>query len=116
MSSYFYVYIRLGVSDLITVRCKDVCAPPRPEHSAESSTEYGGFDGVAACSADAVFLDLPEPWKAVRYAKDVLKPGRSLCSYSPCIEQVMKTCDALRAEEFYSIRMVELRRRPFDAR
>ena len=51
-------------------------------------TKPGGFPNVANATADAVFLDLPEPWLALEHAKRVLKPGRSLCSYSPSIDQV----------------------------
>lgn len=98
----------LGVSNWVTVRCRDVCGKT-PGSSA-------GFEGVAAASADAVFLDLPEPWLAVPHAWEVLKPGRHLCSYSPCIEQVSRACDAMRQAGFHSIRMIEVRQRPFDGR
>jgi len=66
----------------------------------------GGGGGVA----DAIFLDLPEPWRAVPHAARALKRARGrLCSYSPCIEQTMRTCDALRAAGFHSIRTIEAR-------
>ena len=69
---------RLGLADLITVQCRDVCG----------KTGSGGFLGVAESSVDAVFLDLPEPWLAIPHALQVLKGSRPVCSYSPCIGQV----------------------------
>ena len=98
----------MGLGDMITVHHGDVCGK---HYGGE-----GGFEGVEKHSVDAVFLDLPEPWLALSHAKHVLKPGRNLCSYSPCIEQVMRTCEALREAGFFSVRMVEVRRRPFDAK
>lgn len=98
---------KLAVQDLITVTHRDVCAKIESE---------GGFSGVSSHSADAVFLDLPEPWLAVSHVLKVLKPSRTVCSYSPCIEQVMKTCEQLRRYGFHSVRMIEVRKRPFDAR
>jgi len=70
---------RLRVYHLITVTCLDVCAD-------DDQRAFGGIDNF---SIDAVFLDLPEPWKTIPQARKVLKPGRSLCCYSPCIEQVL---------------------------
>ncbi|KAI8621900.1 tRNA methyltransferase complex GCD14 subunit-domain-containing protein [Chytriomyces sp. MP71] len=63
------------------------------------------LDGVA----DAVFLDLPSPWEAIASAKNALKRGRvgRLCSFSPAIEQVQKTCTELEKNGFYDIRMFE---------
>ena len=68
----------LGLENMVTVQCRDVCG----------KSGAGGFEGVPANGADAVFLDLPEPWLAVPHVLEVLKPGRSVCSYSPCIGQV----------------------------
>ena len=78
---YFTLY-RLGVGELITVTCRDVCG--------KFATDEGRFTGVSDLSADAVFLDLPEPWLAIDHVLRVLKPGSMLCTYSPCIEQVCR--------------------------
>ncbi len=59
-------------------------------------------------SADAVFLDLPEPWNTIESAWKKLKSGRRICTYSPCIEQVVKTREKLESG-FHSIKMVEVR-------
>ena len=97
----------LGVAQYATVQCRDVCG---------CDSEGGGFSGVEDQSIDAVFLDLPQPWLAIDHAAKVLKRGKILCSYSPCIEQVVKTCETLRSARFHSIYMVEVRQRPFDGR
>ncbi|KAJ1438768.1 S-adenosyl-L-methionine-dependent methyltransferase [Ochromonadaceae sp. CCMP2298] len=117
---------QLGVGHLITVKHRDVCGKYNinSEESVDASsssgdgapTVPGGFGSVPKGAADAVFLDLPEPWLALDHVLHVLKPGRGVCCYSPCIEQVMKTCDKLRELKFHSIRMLEVRQRPYDAR
>ncbi|KAJ3113703.1 tRNA (adenine(58)-N(1))-methyltransferase catalytic subunit trmt61a [Physocladia obscura] len=60
-------------------------------------------------TADAVFLDLPSPWEAVAFAKETFKKGRvgRLCSFSPAIEQVQRTCEELEKCGFADIRMFE---------
>lgn len=67
------------VGGLVKVSHRDVCA---------GREEGGGFGEELDGKADAVFLDLPEPWLAVEHARLALKPGKKVCSYSPCIEQV----------------------------
>ena len=69
---------RLGVDQLISVTCHDVCG----------IEGEGGFGTLTSQSVDAVFLDLPEPWRTIPHVVKVLKPGRTLGSYSPCMEQV----------------------------
>lgn len=85
MDRIYFVYVpqlvipyRLGLEDSVTVKCRDVCG----------KSGAGGFEGAPRHGVDAVFLDLPEPWLAVQHVLDVLKPGRTVCSYSPCIGQV----------------------------
>lgn len=75
-----------GLDSVVTVRHADALA------------DGFGLDSIA----DAVFLDLPEPWLALETTKKSLKVEEStkVCCFSPCIEQVQKTCAALRMEGF----------------
>ena len=96
----------MGLESLVKVRCRDVCEigfkVPDDEKNVLNRSN----------SIDAIFLDLPEPWRAIDSAYDLLKPGRTICTYSPCIEQVVKTCEKLREKKMHSIKMVEVRLRP----
>ncbi|CAI5710822.1 unnamed protein product [Hyaloperonospora brassicae] len=93
---------RNGLESVITVECRDACAQ--------------GFPLELANSIDMVFLDLPCPWIAVGHATKMLKQGGFFASYSPCIEQVQKTCDALRSANFELIRTIETRLVPYNSR
>lgn len=64
-------------------------------------------DGFNETDVDAVFIDLPEPWKIVSYAKDALKPGYHLVSISPNVEQIKDTVEELIANDFKRIEVVE---------
>ena len=58
--------------------------------------------------ADALFLDVPNPWEVITHAKAVLKnKGSRICCFSPCIEQVQKTCDELTNQKFKNIETIE---------
>lgn len=82
------------MASFVTVHHQDVCK--------------GGFAQFSNI-ADAVFLDLPAPWEAVNSAKEVLKKDKPtrICCFSPCAEQVQKTCVALREAGFQEICMYE---------
>jgi len=66
--------------------------------------------------ADAVFLDLPAPWDAVEHAKRALRKDKTtrICCFSPCIEQVLRTVNALNDVGFVEITMYETLQRPHD--
>ena len=64
--------------------------------------------------ADAVFLDLPRPWDAIGHASAVLRKGGRICCFSPCIEQVQKTCLELKAQGYVEVRTFECISRSYE--
>ncbi|RKP23226.1 tRNA methyltransferase complex GCD14 subunit-domain-containing protein [Syncephalis pseudoplumigaleata] len=91
-----------GLSHLITLACRDACKE--------------GF--AIEDKVDAVFLDLPAPWEAIPFAKRAFKQhqmGRIAC-FSPCIEQVQRTCETLRALGFRDVRTFECLQRSYSPR
>lgn len=91
-----------GLNSVVTCAHRDVCQ------------DGFGIEGLA----DAVFLDLPHPWKAVDAAASALKPGCGgrVCSFSPCVEQVQRTCEALRARGFVDVVTLECLERPYEVK
>ena len=75
---------KTGISSLVTVEVRDI--------------QGQGFPEKLSGLADSVFLDLPQPWLAVPSAAKMLKEDGVLCSFSPCIEQVQRTCEVLRSD------------------
>lgn len=87
----------------------------------------GFLVGGESPEADCVFLDLPAPWKALPHLsrsrpatapadKPWVSPLRAdrtahLCTFSPCIEQVTRTVDAMRRLGWMEIEMVEVAHR-----
>jgi tRNA (adenine57-N1/adenine58-N1)-methyltransferase len=63
----------------------------------ENVTQYNQdiLQGIKEENVDAVVFDLATPWDLVDEAHRVLRSSHLLASYSPTIEQVMKTCAAL---------------------
>ena len=47
------------------------------------------------------------PEKAVEHAYNVLKRKGKVCNFSPCIEQVQKTCRRMAEIGFYDIKTIE---------
>ncbi|KAI5358945.1 putative tRNA (1-methyladenosine) methyltransferase catalytic subunit Gcd14 [Septoria linicola] len=74
-------------------------------------------------NTDAIFLDLPAPWTALQHLtrdgpNSPLNPDNPvhLCTFSPCIEQVIATCATLRKLGWAGISMVEVQNRRIDVR
>ncbi|KAI4494806.1 hypothetical protein M0804_001007 [Polistes exclamans] len=85
---------RHGLDDFVTVECRDVCAQ--------------GFGEKMENKVDMIFLDLPHPWLVIKHALNAFKKsGGKLCSFSPCIEQVQRTCAELTLEGFIEIKTYE---------
>ncbi|XP_058180341.1 uncharacterized protein LOC131298860 isoform X2 [Rhododendron vialii] len=92
---------RTGLSNLVTVGVRDI--------------QGDGFPDDFCGKADSVFLDLPQPWLAIPSAGKMLKQDGILCSFSPCIEQVSRSCETLRAN-FTDIRTFEVLLRPYEVK
>lgn len=76
--------------------------------------------------ANAIFLDLPAPWLALKHlvrnpppgTESPLDPSASvhICTFSPCMEQVQRTISALRQNNWLHISMVELQHRRIEVK
>ncbi|UCF09154.1 MAG: tRNA (adenine-N1)-methyltransferase [Thermoplasmata archaeon] len=64
-------------------------------------------EGISQEHVDAVVLDIPNPWDAVKNAHDALKLGGHLASYSPTVNQVEGTVRAMKECGFFGVRTVE---------
>jgi tRNA (adenine57-N1/adenine58-N1)-methyltransferase catalytic subunit len=63
--------------------------------------------GYEERDVDAVILDLAVPWLVVPHAYEALKPSGVLVSFSPTIDQVVKTTEALKENNFVFIETIE---------
>jgi tRNA (adenine57-N1/adenine58-N1)-methyltransferase len=63
--------------------------------------------GIEERNLDAVILDLAVPWLVVPHAYAALKPSGIIVSFSPTIDQVVKTTEALKENNFVFIETVE---------
>ena len=89
---------RAGMGDRVEVRIADVAA------------------GIRERDADAVVLDLPDPWTVVAAAWEALRVGGSFASFSPNVEQVRQTVEALARHPFVDVRTVEIIERELEVR
>ncbi|MEM2105860.1 MAG: tRNA (adenine-N1)-methyltransferase [Candidatus Bathyarchaeia archaeon] len=80
---------RAGFADFVELKNKDVTA------------------GIDESDVDAVILDLATPWLVISHAYKALKPCGTLVSFSPTIDQVVKTVEALKENSFVDVETVE---------
>ena len=94
-----------GLEEVVEINHRDVCED--------------GFS-IGDAQANAIFLDLPAPWLALRHLtrKGPLNPLSTihLCTFSPCIEQVQRTVSEMRALGWLEIEMVEIAAKRIEVR
>ena len=64
-------------------------------------------EGIDEENVDAVVLDMATPWLVVPHAYSALKGSGALVSFSPTIDQVVKTVEALKESGFVDIQTIE---------
>jgi tRNA (adenine57-N1/adenine58-N1)-methyltransferase len=64
-------------------------------------------EGIDESDVDSVILDLAVPWLVVPHAYDALQPCGTIVSFSPTIDQVVKTVEALNENGFVDIESIE---------
>jgi len=80
---------RAGLTDYVSLKNKDITA------------------GIDETNVDAVVLDMATPWLVVSQAYNALKGSGTLVSFSPTIDQVVKTGAALEKNEFVDTETIE---------
>lgn len=75
-----------------------------------------GFIGVNDGEADAVFLDLPAPYLMGKEITRVLKGNGTVCTFSPCVEQVQSSVEMFRNGPFHSIKTITVPVRTYETR
>jgi len=63
--------------------------------------------GIDEKELDAVVLDMATPWLVIAHTYSALKGSGSLVSFSPTIDQVVKTTEALEENGFVAIETIE---------
>jgi len=63
--------------------------------------------GIDETEVDAVILDLATPWLVIQHAYSALKGSGTLVSFSPTMDQVVKTVEALAENGFIDVETIE---------
>ncbi|MBS7648914.1 tRNA (adenine-N1)-methyltransferase [Candidatus Bathyarchaeota archaeon] len=80
---------RAGVLDYVELKNKDIT------------------QGIYEKDVDAVVLDMATPWLIVSHAYKALKGSGTFVSFSPTIDQSVKTVEELKANNFVNIETIE---------
>lgn len=103
----------------VIITHRDVCKHGftiKPTDS--TSFEFADGQEEVDLDADAIFLDLPAPWEAIPNLEKVIAKDEKvgLCCFSPCIEQVDKTIEAMTNNGWTNIQMVEIQGKRYESR
>jgi tRNA (adenine57-N1/adenine58-N1)-methyltransferase len=63
--------------------------------------------GIDEKDLDAIILDIPNPWDAIKHSWNALKPGGYICTYSPLISQVEYTVKEIKKYNFIELKTIE---------
>jgi tRNA (adenine57-N1/adenine58-N1)-methyltransferase len=80
---------RAGLDDYAELKNKDITA------------------GIDETDVDAVILDLATPWLVIPHAYATLKPSGTIVSFSPTIDQIVNTAEALNERGFVDVETIE---------
>ncbi|CAR27648.1 hypothetical protein ZYGR_0AK01410 [Zygosaccharomyces rouxii] len=103
----------------VTLTHRDVCSDGFTiKRNDPTSYLFQDDAAQATINANAVFLDLPAPWDAVPLLDQVIARDQKVgvCCFSPCIEQVDKTIEALEKCGWTEIQMVEIQGKQWESR
>jgi len=64
-------------------------------------------EGIEERDVDAVILDMATPWLVVPHAYEALRGSGVFASFSPTIDQVVKTVEALKENGFKAVETIE---------
>lgn len=103
----------------VTLTQRDVCADGftiKPNDV--TSHNFCESNKPVTVNANVIFLDLPAPWDAIPHLDQVVSQDEKigLCCFSPCIEQVDKTIEALERYGWTDIQMVEIQGKQYESR
>ncbi|VDL57841.1 unnamed protein product [Hymenolepis diminuta] len=105
MPDMLFIWSEHGLKDVVSVDHRDVLAEGFPEAGSQYNPN----------GCQAVMIDLPEPWVVISNLSKCFTPsGGRVCVFSPCIEQVQKSCDNLRSAGFTHIEVLECVSRNYD--
>ncbi|CAI4043588.1 tRNA 1-methyladenosine methyltransferase subunit GCD14 SKDI_10G0950 [Saccharomyces kudriavzevii IFO 1802] len=107
------------IDDNVTMIHRDVCRDGFIiKRGDTTSYKFPNNEATASLNANVVFLDLPAPWDAIPHLDSVIATHEKigLCCFSPCIEQVDKTLEALEKYGWTDVEMVEIQGRQYESR